>query len=379
MPLGSMDEWDSSNLDTINANNQNMSDNANFGGDGQLSNPFSGVNLGGVSNGLNLNQGLTASALAGLLGTYANQQGVNKASDLLNQYGGIALDKLNTGLTNQQNLYNTSTADMAAKTAAYQKGLTDLYAEQQGIQKPYQATGRNALSTLGSLGTGTYQTYDAAGNPTGTSTGSGYLQHQFDKNDLAAGLAPNYDFMLQQGQMANQRAANAAGGGLGGNALTGLQRYTQDYAGNAYQNAFNNYQNQRQNIFGNLSKLADIGQTANNQLLNASNTYGTNYGNAVSNLNNALTSAANTMQQGYGTYGTNTANLATGLGGAQAQNAAAGANLNAGALQALGNTALLSGLLNQKGSVSGRSSGNGGGGGGVLSDLGKIASIASIF
>lgn len=342
---------------------------------------------GGSGNGgLNLNQGLTASALAGLLGTYANQQGVNKASDLLTQYGGIALDKLGSSLTNQQNQYAANANDMKANTAAYQQGLTNLYGEQQGIQKPYQATGRNALSTLGSLGTGAYQTFDENGNPTGTGTGSGYLQHQFDKNDLTNGLAPNYDFMLQQGQMANQRAANTAGGGLGGNALTGLNKYTQDYAGNAYQNAFNNYQNQRQNIFGNLSKLADVGQTANNQLLNASNTYGTNYGNSVSSLNNALTSASNQMQTGYGQNGTNVANLATGLGQAQAQNAAAGANLNAGALQSIGNTALLSGLLNQKGSVANSGGGGGGGGGGLLSDLGisnsdlgAVGSIASIF
>jgi len=340
---------------------------------------------GGGGGGLNLNGGLTASALAGLLSTYASQQGVNKASDLLNQYGGIALDKLSSSLTNQQNQYTANKNDMTANTAAYQQGLTNLYGEQQGIQKPYQATGRNALSTLGSLGTGTYQTFDANGNPTGTGTGSGYLQHQFDKNDLAAGLAPNYDFMLQQGQMANQRAANMGGGGIGGNALTGLNKFTQDYAGNAYQNAFTNYQNQRQNIFGNLSKLADVGQTANNQLLSASNTYGTNYGNSVNSLNNALTSASNQMQTGYGQYGTNTANLATGLGQAQAQNAAAGANLNAGALQSIGNTALLSGLLNQRGSVSGGGSASQGDGGimdslGVSSkDLGAVATIASMF
>jgi len=397
MPLGSMDNWDSSNLDTINANNQSMSDNANFSGDGQLVDTTGGGgglglgNLlgGGSGGGLNLNQGLTASALAGLLGTYASQGGVNAAKDLISQYSNQAGQGLKDTLASQQNLYNQNVGQMQGNTAAYQNQLANLYAEQQKNQRPYQATGTNALSTLGSLGSGQYQTYDANGNPTGTATGSGYLQHQFDKNDLAAGLAPNYDFMLQQGQMANQRAANAAGGGIGGNALTGLNRYTQDYAGNAYQNAFNNYQTQRQNIFGNLNTLAGIGQTANNQLLNASNTYGTNYGSSVSNLNNALNSAANAMQQGYGAYGTNTANLATGTGSALAQNAAAGANLNAGALQAIGNTALLSGLLGQKGNVASSGGGGGGGssgGGGLLSDfgisnsdIGAVGTIASFF
>ena len=181
----------------------------------------------------------------------------------------------------------------ATQQAAYEqskKDLAGLYANQQGYQRPYMATGTNALSNLGALGTGTYQMYDEKGNPTGTGTGSGYLQHQFDATDLAKGLAPNYDFMLQQGQMANQRAANMAGGGFGGNALQGLNRYTQDYAGNAYQNAFTNYQNQRQNIFGNLSNLAGLGQGATKDLTAATGAYGTNLTNL--NVGNAAAQAA---------------------------------------------------------------------------------------
>lgn len=392
MPLGSLTYDDNGNIDLgggITLNNDGSVGGGTFNSNGDttgidemLNNVTSnGTNIntgGGNGGGLNLNQGLTATALASLLGTYASQGGVNAAKDLINQYSTQAGTGLKGSLEQQQNLYNQNTAQMQANAAAYQDQLRKLYAEQQGIQRPYQATGTNALSTLGSLGTGAYQMYDANGNPTGTGTGSGYLQHQFDKNDLAAGLAPNYDFMLQQGQMANQRAANAAGGGLGGNALTGLNKFTQDYAGNAYQNAFNNYQTQRQNIFGNLSKLADVGQTANQQLLNASNTYGTNYGSSVNNLNNALNSAANAMQTGYGQYGTNVANLATGTGSALAQNAAAGANLNAGALQSIGNTALLSGLLNQRQNVA-SSGGGGGGGSNPISDIVNIGKSVLSF
>jgi hypothetical protein len=220
----------------------------------------------------------------------------------------------------------TKTVDAIKNSAATQQAAADasrndllgLYTAQQGYQRPYMATGTNALGTLGSLGTGTYQMYDEKGNPTGTGTGSGYLQHQFDASDLAKGLAPNYDFMLQQGQMANQRAANMAGGGFGGNALQGLNRYTQDYAGNAYQNAFTNYQTQRQNIFGDLTKLADIGQGATNQLAKSSDAYGTNLTNL--NVGNAAAQAAAQVaaaQQG----GTNLSNL--------------------------GNTAVVASLLNQ--------------------------------
>jgi hypothetical protein len=144
-----------------------------------------------------------------------------------------------------------------------------------------------------------------------------YLTHQFNAADLQAGLAPNYDFMLQQGQQANQRAANVGGGALGGNALTGLNRYTQDYAGNAYQNAFNNYQNQRTNIYNNLAGIANIGQTANV----GAGTAGTNYGQGTVGLNTSLANAqaANILGQaqvgaGGVTNAANTAFLATLLG-----------------------------------------------------------------
>ena len=165
--------------------------------------------------------------------------------------------------------------------------------------------------------------YDANGNPIGTTTGaSDYLTHQFNAADLAAGLAPNYNFMLQQGQMANQRAANAAGGGFSGNALQGLNKFTQDYAGNAYQNAFNNYQTQRSNIYNTLAGIAGIGQTGQGQ----TNTAQQNYANAASQL---------------------------GVGSAAAQAAGLTGQTNALAntVGNVGNTYLLASLLGQKGSI----------------------------
>jgi len=196
-----------------------------------------------------------------------------------------------TGLGNSANLISSINTGLDATTAANtasQGVLKDIYNQQLGFQKPYQAAGTNALSQLGALGTGQYQQYDpATGQPTTMGTGSGYLQHQFDASDLAKGLAPNYDFMLQQGQMANQRAANVGGGALSGNTLQGLQNYTQNYAGNAYQNAFNNYQSQRQNIYGNLASMAGIGQTANTGAQAA----GTSYGKGTTDLQTALANA----------------------------------------------------------------------------------------
>ena len=242
---------------------------------------------------------------------------------------GTQLAALASGATSALTAANTSKAiseglkAQTDATTASQGILKGIYNEQLGFQKPYQATGLNALNQIGQMGGGQYQQYDpVTGQPTTMGTGTGYLTHQFDKNDLAAGLAPNYDFMLQQGQMANQRAANVGGGALSGNTLQGLQNYTQNYAGNAYQNAFQNYQTQRNNIYNNLSNMAGIGQTANTGAANA----GTSYGTGVTGLNTGLANAT----------------AASILG--QAQVAAGGANSAA-------NATFLSSLLGQTGKV----------------------------
>ena len=142
-----------------------------------------------------------------------------------------------------------------------------------------------------------------------------YLTNQFNNQDLNAQLAPNYAFQLQQGQGATNAASNATGGMMGGNALKGLQDYTQNYAGTAYQNAFTNYQNQQNNIFNRLSGIAGIGVQG-------------------------ATGAANAQ---LGT-GTNVAQLTQGIGQAQAAGQVGQANAYAGGLSNVGNYAYLSGI-----------------------------------
>lgn len=107
------------------------------------------------------------------------------------------------------------------------------------------------------------------GAPPSSELGFGQLAHTFNANDLKTNLAPNYQFMLGQGQGALNNAANAAGGRIGGNALQGLEKYTQDYASNAYQNAFSNYTGQQQNIFNRLSTIAGFGNTSNSTVASA--------------------------------------------------------------------------------------------------------------
>jgi len=157
-------------------------------------------------------------------------------------------------------------ADAAKQAAANQMSMFNTINNQLA---PQRGAGYASLNQIRSMLPGQYTTYGETGQPTGTAQGTDYLTHQFGPQDLYAGLAPNYNFMLGQGQQAQQRAANVGGGLIGGNALRGLEDYTQNYAQNAYQNAFGNYQTQRTGIYNTLAGIAGIGQQATNTTANA--------------------------------------------------------------------------------------------------------------
>jgi hypothetical protein len=184
---------------------------------------------------------------------------------------------------------------------------------------PGRAAGYNALNALGGLGSGTYQMYDAQGNPTTTGVGSGYLTKQFTPEDFAAGIDPGYAFRQQQGQEATNRMANTAGGLIGGNALQGLQNYSQGLASQEYGNAFNRFQTGRQNIYNTLAGIAGLGQNSTN-------------------------TSAQAGAQAAGTVG----NTIQNLGAAQASGAVGSANAMGGALQGLGNQYMLAQILAPK-------------------------------
>ena len=94
-------------------------------------------------------------------------------------------------------------------------------------------------------------------------TGFGGLTGAFTNQDLNAYLAPNYNFMLQQGLGATANSAAAQGGVASGNTLMAINNYAQSTAQNAYQQAYSNWQNQQSNIFNRLSTIAGLGSAAN--------------------------------------------------------------------------------------------------------------------
>ena len=274
-----------------------------------LTNDLTGGTLGAGVAGIDtgIGAGLVGAGAASAAGAGAGAAGAGGFGTGLTPAQIIALGSGVAGLAGGINTNSAISDAQAIQNAAAAKSagtLGDIYSTQMASLAPYQATGQAGLTDIN------------ANMP--------YFQHQFDTADLNSNLAPNYAFQLGQGQQANQRAANVGGGALSGNTLTGLNRYTQDYAGNAYQQAFNNYNTQRNNIYNTLSGIAGLGTTANAQGISAG-----------------------------GTYGTNLTNLNTGIAAAQAGATVGQAQNTSNTISNLGNTAVLASLLGQKNTVTG--------------------------
>lgn len=206
-------------------------------------------------------------------------------------------------------------ADAAKAAQAQQQANLDRINAQQA---PQRSIGYSALSQLGGMLPGQQQQYDAQGNVIGTTQGTGYLTQQFGPDQLKSSLAPNYQFMLEQGLGAQNQAMNVGGGGS--NINRAGTKFAMDYASNAYQNALNNFTTQQTNIYNRLAGIAGIGQTGQ------------------SATNAAGIGATNAMGQ-----------LGVGAAGAQAGGAVGAANAMAGGLQGIGNAGYLASLMNPQG------------------------------
>ena len=214
----------------------------------------------------------------------------------------------------------------AAKSAAgqyadaAQQGLDynqQVYSDIGQMTWPYRGIGTQANNAIGSMLPGQYMQYDQNGKEIGLTTGSGYLTAQPTMNELTT-LMPNYKFGLDQGMGQFNSQMNAGGGAVSGNAIQGGQQFAQDYAGNQLQNAFNNYQANRQNVASNLYNASNIGAQAVSTTANAGTQTASNVGNLYSSIGNA--NAAGTMGS---------------------------ANAYAGGLNSISNYAMLYGMMNK--------------------------------
>jgi len=214
--------------------------------------------------------------------------------------------------SNKQASAASNAADMQSRAtdaaAAQQREMFDI---QNAQQAPYRQAGYGALTQIGQM------------LPDFTKMPAAY--RDFTAADLKTNLAPNYEFMKQQGLGATRQALNVGGGGS--NVERGGVKFAEDYASNAYQNALQNYMaqntqgfNQQQtgmgNVYNRLAGIAGIGQTAVGQ---------------TSAL--AQNTASNIGQLGIGG--------ASALGAGQI----GAANAYAGGMQGVGNAATLASLI----------------------------------
>jgi len=143
-----------------------------------------------------------------------------------------------------------------------------------------------------------YQPYVDAGNTTLGQMLSGLQSGQFNTTVNPQNLVndPGYQFRMQQGTQALQRAA-ASKGMLGSGAfMKGLDQYSQGLASQEYQQAFNNQFQNNQAGWSRLSGLAGLGANAVNQRA----ALGQNYANSMSSLYGAYGSAKAGQQQAWG-------------------------------------------------------------------------------
>ena len=203
--------------------------------------------------------------------------------------------------------YGQGTQAVSGEQAGQQNYLNNLYNAQYGDQSNLYQQQYNNL-----------QPYENAGGAAASQLQSliPQLSQTFNNADLNSQLAPNYQWQLQQGLGATNQAMNIAGGGS--NMVNAADIFAQNYAGNAYQNAFNNYQTQQNNIYNRLSGIANIGLTGTGQNIQAggqysgalSSMFGTLAPTSTSLTNNSSSNLANLASQ----YGSQSAGLATGLG-----------------------------------------------------------------
>lgn len=199
-------------------------------------------------------------------------------------------------------LGSSDQADAQTQAAGTQSDMFNKIVQQE---QPFISAGSGATSSLSGML-----------NP------GGYLTQQFNPTQQQLENYPGYQFQLQQGQQAIRNQDTPGMGALSGAALKDLSQFNQGLAASNYQNYFNQFQTQQNNIFDRLSGLASLGQ------------------NAAGNL------------------GGPSASLGSGIAGAQA---AAGGSIGAGiagAGNSIGSSLTLAGLLNRSSGNSGTSDGD---------------------
>lgn len=268
----------------------------------------------GAGAGYLLADSLGVSALTGVLGGAAIGGSIG---------GGVNAANAATQAAQTQAASTDKAAELQRLTAQENIALArEMYNKQLALGTPYRQAGEASLQKISGM-----LPYFTQQQPT---------YKPFTAADLQTNLAPNYQFMRQQGLGAIGQQFNVGGGGS--NIDLAKTKFAEDYASNAYQNALENYRTQQElafnqgqaqttNIYNRLSNIAGLGQTAAGQATSAA-------GNLGTNVANISTGAANAIGQ-------------LGVGGASALGAGqiGAANAYNNTISQLGNAGLMYSLL----------------------------------
>lgn len=197
-------------------------------------------------------------------------------------------------------------SNMAAGKQA--QGQEQAAATQQGMfntinqeEQPFVQGGYGAETSLQNLLYGT-----PGGTDAGTGLANGYLSQTFNPTQQQLNDYPGYQFQLQTGGQALENANTPGVGALSGPALKSLMSFNQGLAGTNYQNYFDQFQTQQNNIFNRLSSIAGLGQSAGAQVANSGTQLGTGIAQAqagaaasqaggIVGATNSLSGSANTL------------------------------------------------------------------------------------
>lgn len=209
-----------------------------------ISVPAAIIGAGAISAGTGL--------VSGIMGSNASQQAANTQAQAADEAAQV-----------QMNMFNTTQANL----------------------QPYMQAGNSALAALqGGIGTGA----QTAGGPS-----YGSLIAPFQPTMAQLSQTPGYQFTLQQGLQAAQNGYAAQGLGSSGAAIKGAANYAEGLAGTTYQQQFQNYLTQNQQIYNMLGGVASQGENAAANLGNVGVNTGSNVGNSL--MSAGAASAAGTV------------------------------------------------------------------------------------
>ncbi len=164
-------------------------------------------------------------------------------------------------------------AGAAGAASQVQQGM---FNQTQANLQPWMQGGQVALSELNNrLG--------LSGDP--NSGNFGQLTHQFGLSDFQQ--SPAYQFNLEQGKAAIDKASASRGKFYNPSTLQDIAKYSQGLASNEYQNAFSNYNTNMGNIYNRLSGISGAGQNAAANLGGFSGTLAGQLGSNITGAGNA--------------------------------------------------------------------------------------------